>query len=194
LLFPAGDVHDLQRLVEVVAGLGVFGGAGRGGGHRPVRRVQVRDPGDPLIAPVPQLHVGVAGTQEISSDVGPAPQRVNALDPGEGLIRDVEVDTCPGARPDRISFTAALETAGDQVIAAVGIIIPVGDGLVGLIGQAVLNDLLPATRDRGKARSKKNPTSKYGPNAGSFPQTSLKYSINTTVAIMEEGLTARSKR
>jgi hypothetical protein len=104
------------------------------------------------------------------------------------------VDTSLDARPDRISFTVALQTAGDQVIAAVGIIIPVGDGLVGVIGQAVLNDLLPAPRNRGKARTKKNPTSKYGPNAGAFPQTSLNYTINTNVTIMEEGLTARSKR
>src|SRR5262249_32976552 len=81
------------------------------------------------------------------------------------------VDTCPGARPDRISFTIALETAGDQVTAAVGIVIPVGDILVGVIGQAVLDDLLPPTRGRGrgKARSKKNPTSKYNVNAGKFP-------------------------
>jgi Transposase DDE domain len=104
------------------------------------------------------------------------------------------VDTCPAAHPDRVSFTVALETAGEQVIAAVGIIIPAGDGLVGAIGQAVLDDLLPATRDRGKARSKKNPTSKYGPNAGKFPQTSLRYTINANVMVMEEGLTARSKR
>jgi IS5 family transposase len=104
------------------------------------------------------------------------------------------VDTCPEARPDRISFTVALQTAGDQVIAAVGIIIAAGDRLVGVIGQAVLDDLLPDTRNRGKARTKKNPTSKYGPNAGDFPQTSLNYTINTTVTIMEEGLTARSKR
>jgi hypothetical protein len=104
------------------------------------------------------------------------------------------VDTCPVARPDRISFTVAFETAGDQVIAAVGIIIPVGEFLVGVIGRAVLDDLLPSTRNRGKARSKKNPTSKYGPNAGKFPQTSLKYVINTKVMVMEEGLTARSKR
>ena len=103
------------------------------------------------------------------------------------------VDTCPAAHPDRVSFTVALETAGEQVIAAVGIIIPAGDGLVGAIGQAVLDDLLPATRDRGKARSKKNPTSKYGPNAGKFPQTSLRYTINANVMVMEEGLTARSK-
>ena len=53
---------------------------------------------------------------------------------------------------------------------------------------------LPTTRNRGKARTKKNPTSKYSPNAGDFPQTSLNYTINTTVTIMEEGLTARSKR
>jgi hypothetical protein len=104
------------------------------------------------------------------------------------------VDTCPEARPDRISFTVALQTAGDQVIAAVGIIIPVGDGLVGVIGQAVLDDLLPAPGNRGKARTRKNPTSKYGPNAGTFPQTSLNYTINTNVTIMEEGLTARLRR
>jgi hypothetical protein len=104
------------------------------------------------------------------------------------------VDTCPDARPDRISFTVARQTAGDQVTAAVGIIIPAGDRLVGVIGQAILDELLPATRDRGKARTKKNPTSKYGPNAGSFPQTSLAYTITTDVTIMEEGLTARSKR
>lgn len=104
------------------------------------------------------------------------------------------VDTCPDARPDRISFTIALHTAGDQVTAAVGIIIPVGDRLLGVIGQAVLDELLPPTRNRGKARTKKNPTSKYGPNAVRFPQTSLNYTINTNITIMEEGLTARSKR
>jgi hypothetical protein len=79
------------------------------------------------------------------------------------------VDTCPDAQPDRISFTVALQTAADQVTAAVGVIIPAGDRLVGVIGQAVLDELLPATRNRGKARTKKNPTSKYGPNAGSSP-------------------------
>jgi IS5 family transposase len=104
------------------------------------------------------------------------------------------LDTCPEARPDRISFTVALQTAGDQVIAAVGIIIAAGERLVGVIGQAVLDDLLPAPRNRGKARTRKNPTSKYGPNAGAFPQTSLNYTINTDITIMEEGLTARSKR
>lgn len=104
------------------------------------------------------------------------------------------VDTVPDARPDLISFTAALETAGEQVIAGVGIIIPVGHGLVGAIGEAVLANPVSGPRSRGKARTRHNPTSKYGPNAGTFPRTSLKYTINTNVMIMEEGLTARSKR
>lgn len=104
------------------------------------------------------------------------------------------LDTCPTARPDRISFTVALQTAADQVTAAVGIIIPAGTRMVGVIGQAVLDELLPAPRNRGKARTRKNPTSKYGPNAGTFPQTSLDYTITTHITIMEEGLTARSKR
>lgn len=104
------------------------------------------------------------------------------------------VDTVPDTRPDRISFTAALETAGEQVIAAVGIIISVGHGLVGAIGEAVLANLLPEPRNRGKARTRHNPTSKYSPNAGTFPETSLRYTIATEVMIMEEGLTARSKR
>ena len=106
----------------------------------------------------------------------------------------LKVRIVPDARPDRVSLTAALETAGEQVIAAVGIIIPVGDGPVGAIGRAVLADLLPSPRNRGKARTRHNPTSKYGPNVGTFPQTSLKYPITTTVMIMEEDLTARSKR
>jgi hypothetical protein len=104
------------------------------------------------------------------------------------------VDTRPGTPPDRISFTTALQTAGDQVIAAVGIITPVGDPLVGVIGQAVLDNLLPPTRHRGKARRRKNPTSKYGGNASQFPRTSLNYTINTTITIIKEGLTTRSKR
>lgn len=53
---------------------------------------------------------------------------------------------------------------------------------------------MPPTRDRGKARSKKNPTNKYSQNAGRFPRASLRYTITTHVTIMDEGLTARSKR
>jgi Insertion element 4 transposase N-terminal/Transposase DDE domain len=102
----------------------------------------------------------------------------------------------PGVDPDRASFTIALETARDQVIAAAGILPSAGRTvLVGVIGHVVLNSLLPVRRrQRIKARSRKNPTSKYGPNAGKFPQTAQTYTLQTEVAIMEKGLTARPRR
>jgi hypothetical protein len=103
------------------------------------------------------------------------------------------LDTRPDARPDRISFTIALHTAADQVTAAAGIITPAGEPLIGVIGQAVLNDLLPTPRHRGKARSRKNPTSKYSPNARAFPRTSLNYTITTHITIMKDGLTPRPR-
>lgn len=43
-------------------------------------------------------------------------------------------------------------------------------------------------------RLKNNPTSKYSPNAGRFPQTSVNYTIDTNVMVMGDGLTTRSKR
>jgi Insertion element 4 transposase N-terminal/Transposase DDE domain len=107
---------------------------------------------------------------------------------------DASPDTQAGTRPDRISFTVALQTAADQVTAAVGIITPTGATLVGVIGRAVLDDLLPPPRTRGKARTRKNPTSKYAANTGAFPTTSLAYTITTTVTIMKDGLTPRSRR
>jgi len=98
------------------------------------------------------------------------------------------------ADPDRISFTAAIEAARDQVTAATGILPATPVSLIGAIGRAVLGTLLPAVRQRIKARSRKNPTSKYSPNAGKFPQTTQRYTLNTQVMIMEDGLTARSHR
>lgn len=102
-------------------------------------------------------------------------------------------DTQTGTRPDRISFTVALQTAADQVVAAVGIITPTSNTLIGAIGRAVLDNLLPRPRNRGKARTRKNPTSKYTANTGAFPQTNLAYTITTTIVIMEEGLTPRPR-
>ena len=53
----------------------------------------------------------------------------------------------PGLDPDRASFTVALETARDQVIAAAGILPPAGRTvLVGVIGHVLLDSLLPARR------------------------------------------------
>ena len=55
------------------AAVGVLHGGGFGGGHRPVGQVQVRDAGDPRVAPVPQLGVGVPGADEVAVDVSLIP-------------------------------------------------------------------------------------------------------------------------
>ncbi|MEU1789589.1 hypothetical protein ABZ553_27750 [Streptomyces sparsogenes] len=59
----------------------------------------------------------------------------------------------PRLDPDRISFTIAQETARDQVTIAAGIL-PGEITLVGAIGHAVLDSLLPVRRrQRAKARA-----------------------------------------
>jgi hypothetical protein len=99
----------------------------------------------------------------------------------------------PGLDPDRTSFTIAIETARDQVIAAAGVL-PAEVELVGVIGRAVLAGLHPARRrQRIKARTRKHAHSNYAPNAGTFPQQTMAYTIDTQVMIMEEGLTPRRK-
>ncbi|GLX37489.1 hypothetical protein Sros01_35620 [Streptomyces roseochromogenus] len=56
----------------------------------------------------------------------------------------------------------------------------------------VLDNLLhTARRQRVKARSRKNPTSKYGPNAGRDPQT---YSLSVEMHVVEGGLASRRRR
>ncbi|GAA0908697.1 MULTISPECIES: IS4 family transposase [Streptomyces violaceusniger group] len=100
----------------------------------------------------------------------------------------------PGLDPDRISFTIALETARDQVTTAAGII-PREVTLVSTIGHAILDNLLPARRrQRAKARTRKNPTSKYSKNSLQHPATAQHYTLETEVTVMEDGLKARSKR
>lgn len=112
----------------------------------------------------------------------------------QAIIRiTADAITAAGVTHDRASFTVALETARDQVVTAEAVIPPPGPAvLVGAIGQAVQDNLLPARRrQRVKARSRKNPTSKYGPNAGKYPQQTQTYTFHATVTIFEEGLTAR---
>jgi hypothetical protein len=66
-----------------------------------------------------------------------------------------------GADPDRASFTAALESAREQVITARGIEDPGDPADTGRIGRAVLAGLLPARRARYSARKVKCSTSRY---------------------------------
>ncbi|MGI5516134.1 hypothetical protein [Streptomyces sp. CA-106131] len=116
----------------------------------------------------------------------------------QALIRAAADTACtrPGLDMDRISFTGLLATAADTVISATGVLPqarPVE--LVGTIGRAILDALHPARRrHRVKARTRKNPTSKYGPNAGQHPTTSQNYTIHTTVTFLENGLANRSRK
>jgi hypothetical protein len=67
--------------------------------------------------------------------------------------------------------------------------------LVGAIGRTALSDLLLAhRRQRVKARTRENPTSTYGPNAGQHPQKVQNYTVHTTVAFFTHGLNSRSRR
>lgn len=70
-------------------------------------------------------------------------------------------DAIPDADPDRASFTIALETARDQVIQAAGVIADTVIDLVGTIGRAVLDQLMPARRLRVSPRAVKRPLSRY---------------------------------
>ncbi|MEN3616210.1 IS4 family transposase [Plantactinospora sp. ZYX-F-223] len=63
--------------------------------------------------------------------------------------------------PDRASYTIALNTARDQVIHAAGVIADTTIDLVGVIGRAVLTDLLPARRARVSPRVTKRAISKH---------------------------------
>jgi hypothetical protein len=70
-------------------------------------------------------------------------------------------DAISGTDPDRASFTIALQTARDQVIQAAGVIADTTIDLVGTIGRAVLDHLMPARRLRTSPRAVKRPLSRY---------------------------------
>jgi hypothetical protein len=70
-------------------------------------------------------------------------------------------DHHPDTRPDRASFTIALNTARDQVIHAAGVITGTVIDLIGSIGRAVLNNLLPERRSRISPRVVKRAISKH---------------------------------
>jgi hypothetical protein len=97
-------------------------------------------------------------------------QEIHALLVTYQVLRTAMVDATdsrPGLDPDRASFTTALNTARDQIVHAAGVIADTVIDLVGIIGQAVLNNLLPDRRIRVKTRMIKRSNSKYqarGPN------------------------------
>jgi hypothetical protein len=100
----------------------------------------------------------------------------------------------PGLDMDRLSFTVALHAARDQVTTATDVLPDGPARLVGAIGHALLDNLLPARRrQRLKARSLKS-ASKYVKNTGKHPETVQKYTLHAEISIMENGLASRSPR
>ena len=92
------------------------------------------------------------------------------------------VESVPGTDPDRASFTTALETAKDTLIAAANVLTAEA-GLTGRIGRAVLDDLLPPRRPRVSVRKVKSPLSRWNkadPHrpARSTPVTALTLTVS----------------
>ncbi|WP_433725082.1 IS4 family transposase [Nocardia sp. CA-129566] len=93
-------------------------------------------------------------------------------------ITDATVTT--GTTPDRASFSIALNTARDQLILAAGIIAGTTIDLIGTIGHAVLDHLLPARRQRTCPRIVKRAISKHRAK-GNIDRNSYKITINITI-------------
>ena len=109
-------------------------------------------------------HTLLGGYVLRSRDRAGAEQELRALLTVYQLIRmamTAAAGSAPGTDPDRASFTAALETARDQVTAARGITDSGDPADIGRIGRAVLDSLLPARRARYSARKVKCATSRY---------------------------------
>ncbi|MFG1914524.1 hypothetical protein, partial [Micromonospora sp. NPDC048898] len=115
----------------------------------------------------------------------------------QALIRAAGDATCtqPGLDMDRISFTILIEAAINTITTASGVLPNGPTDLLGTIGSAALAALLPARRrPRVKARSRKNPTSKYGPNASQHPVTPQTYTFHATITTFDKGLASRPQR
>ena len=117
-------------------------------------------------------------------------QEVYALLTTYQILRTAMTDatnTIPGLDPDRASFTTALHAARDQVIKAAAVLADTVIDLVGAIGHAVLNNLMPDRRTRTNPRTVKRAISKYnarGPNIDRRTyQTTLTISILTGPAL-----------
>ena len=89
--------------------------------------------------------------------------------------------TQPGIDPDRASFTIALNTARDQLIQAAGVIADTVIDLVGNIGRAVLDNLLPDRRLRVSPRIVKRAISKYNARGPTIDRTSYKATLSIDI-------------
>ena len=90
-------------------------------------------------------------------------------------------DARPGTDPDRASFTTALITARNQIIQAAGVIADTVIDLVGAVGRAVLDHLLPDRRIRVKTRMIKRSNSKYQARGPTIDRRSYRATISIDI-------------
>ncbi|MGH3158523.1 MAG: hypothetical protein ACRDNF_18390, partial [Streptosporangiaceae bacterium] len=102
--------------------------------------------------------------------------------------------TRPGPDTDRISLTIILHTARDLVTTATGILPAGPPDLAGDIGRAALAGLLPARRPRIKARTRKNPTSKYRHPSPHDPPAAQTCTFHAQIIFFDKGLAPRPRR
>jgi hypothetical protein len=86
-----------------------------------------------------------------------------------------------GTDPDRASFSVALQAARDQVIQAAGVIAETTIDLVGAIGRAVLDRLMPARRLRVSPRAVKRPLSRYAYKSLKVDRRTYKATISINI-------------
>jgi hypothetical protein len=119
-------------------------------------------------------------------------QEVHALLVCYQLLRLAMTDatsTHPGVDPDRASFTVALHTARDQLIQAAGVLATTTIDLVGKIGRAVLDNLLPERRLRVAPRIVKRAISKYNARGPNINRTSYKATVSIDILTPHTQLT-----
>ncbi|WP_228839025.1 transposase [Nocardia amamiensis] len=91
-----------------------------------------------------------------------------------------DATTSTGAAADRAGFSIALNTARDQVVLAAGVITGTTIDLIGKIGRAVLDHLLPARRQRSSPRIVKRAISKHRAK-GDVDRNTYKIEIDVTI-------------
>jgi len=87
----------------------------------------------------------------------------------------------PCIDPDRAGFSTALAAARDQVVQAAGVIADTSIDLIGRIGRAVLDNLLPDRRVRINARTVKRAISKYNARGPVIDRTTYQATIAINV-------------
>jgi hypothetical protein len=115
-------------------------------------------------------------------------QEIYALLTVYQLIRTAIADataTVPGTDPDRASFSTALQTARDQVIQAAGVIADTTINLVGAIGRAILDQLMPGRRLRLSPRAVKRPLSRYAYKSLRVDRRTYKATISIDILLTE---------